>query len=384
MVDFVSARDGEDRDSHWQWLFGADFPRRSFGLSRLFCWSLPYHWYDAMDIEVSESVLPQTHLEEHPPYQTAVINEDIPGIIELTDDDLSITLVEPMHRTHQPHTRNAWVHLERAKAKPATPSPSRSPVSQVRDREVLATANAEIPEDNAKASGALFHLISKTDFNKMQAVGQFNLGFIVARWRKCKENEEKRLDQTTVIESRRLFSRQVTDDLLAVENMDVLKRNGFEVVCEGGEGEEEDRLHLVMQSRSKDTFFYMKDLEELIHLMHDRSIGTMVRCSKARAMTWTRTDTLPVFLTGRHITNYLELLNHGHLDLREDGDISLLPSFLMSSSLLGITVGRLPVPQKLETLPDSGGELHVQQQLLVQRIATAYSALHGIEMGINP
>ncbi|OJA18169.1 hypothetical protein AZE42_08809 [Rhizopogon vesiculosus] len=55
----------------------------------------------------------------------------------------------------------------------------------------------------------------------------------------------------------------------------------------------------------------------------------------------------------------------------------------MSSFLLGITIGRLPIPQKLETLPDSGDELHVQQQLLVQRIRTAYSALHGIEMGIN-
>jgi hypothetical protein len=84
-------------------------------------------------------------------------------------------------------------HLERAKTKPAIPGPSRSPASQVRDREVLATANVEIAEDDAKASSALFHLISKTDFNKMQAIGQFNLGLIVTRWQKYKENEEKGL-----------------------------------------------------------------------------------------------------------------------------------------------------------------------------------------------
>jgi hypothetical protein len=47
---------------------------------------------------------------------------------------------------------------------------------------------------------------------------------------------------------------------------------------------------------------------------------------------WARTDTLFVFLTGGHIANYLEFLNHGHLDLQEDGDISLLSSLLMSVS----------------------------------------------------
>jgi hypothetical protein len=38
----------------------------------------------------------------------------------------------------------------------------------------------------------------------------------------------------------------------------VLKRNGFRVVREGGEGGQEGRLYLVVQSRSKDTVFYMK------------------------------------------------------------------------------------------------------------------------------
>jgi DNA mismatch repair protein PMS2 len=71
---------------------------------------------------------------------------------------------------------------------------SRSLAFQVRDHEVLATANVEIAEDNAKETGALSRLISKTDFNKIQAVGQFNLGSIVTWWRKCKEGEDKGLD----------------------------------------------------------------------------------------------------------------------------------------------------------------------------------------------
>jgi DNA mismatch repair protein PMS2 len=48
------------------------------------------------------------------------------------------------------------------------------------------------------------------------------------------------------------------DKILAMENMDILKRNGFEAVGQGDEGEEEGRLHLVVQSRSKGTLLYMK------------------------------------------------------------------------------------------------------------------------------
>ncbi|KAG6898189.1 hypothetical protein C0993_007041, partial [Termitomyces sp. T159_Od127] len=77
-----------------------------------------------------------------------------------------------------------------------------------------------------------------------------------------------------------------SDELVALENMDVLHQNGFEVeetveddgVTQGG------RLRLVAQPVSKSTTFDMKDLEELIHLMRDRPTGQMVRCSKARAM----------------------------------------------------------------------------------------------------
>ena len=64
------------------------------------------------------------------------------------------------------------------------------------------------------------------------------------------------------------------DELIAVENMDILRRNGFEVVQMGGsadatqvghdeeqadeEGMQSCRLHLVTQPVSKDTVFDMK------------------------------------------------------------------------------------------------------------------------------
>lgn len=53
------------------------------------------------------------------------------------------------------------------------------------------------------------------------------------------------------------------DEILAVENMDILKRNGFEVVRQGDDGEEEGRLHLVAQPMSKGTVFDMKGVDSV-------------------------------------------------------------------------------------------------------------------------
>lgn len=261
--------------------------------------------------------LPLAH-EEHPDPEpdSHATDQDISEIIDVTEDDISMTVVDAEVNTstnsskdHLPpitlrcdlnKIRHTWAHLERAKP---VPSELSSTASRVRD--ALDTANVENAEDNAEASAALSRIIAKTDFNKMQVVGQFNLGFIVTRWQKCKEGlddlfvidqhaaDEKynfeTLQQTTVIESQRLFRPEpleltAADEILAVENIDVLKRNGFEVVRQGGEDDDEGRLHLVSQPVSKDTVFNTKDLEELIYLMRDRPVGTMVRCSKARAM----------------------------------------------------------------------------------------------------
>lgn len=76
------------------------------------------------------------------------------------------------------------------------------------------------------------------------------------------------------------------DELLALDNLDVLRQNGFEVQ-EASESESQTRrprLNLIAQPVSKSTVFDLRDLEELIHLMQDQPQGQMVRCSKARAM----------------------------------------------------------------------------------------------------
>ncbi|KAG2144411.1 uncharacterized protein EDB93DRAFT_538927 [Suillus bovinus] len=272
------------------------------------------------DAMVIEDPGPARRLHEEPPAlepDSHTTDQDISDIIDITEDDVSMTLVDtevnaPTTHSQKDHLppvtlrcdlnqiRHTWLHLERA-----NPTPSELSSTAFRVRNALDAANVENAEDDAKASAALSRIISKTDFNKMQVVGQFNLGFIVIRWQKHKEGlddlfvidqhaaDEKynfeTLQQTTVIESQRLFRPEpleltAADEILAAENIDVLKRNGFEVARQGGDDDDEGRLHLIAQPVSKDTVFDMKDLEELIHLMHDRPVGTMVRCSKARAM----------------------------------------------------------------------------------------------------
>ncbi|KAJ6510996.1 MutL C terminal dimerization domain-containing protein [Mycena sanguinolenta] len=158
------------------------------------------------------------------------------------------------------------------------------------------------------ATEVLARTITKDDFGSMEILGQFNLGFIIARRRKNEDgammddlfivdqhaSDEKynfeTLQQTTRIKSQKLFRPQpleltAGDELLALENIDVLRQNGFEVETaeEGGAGLG-PRLSLTAQPVSKDTVFDMKDLEEIIHRMRDQPAGQMVRCSKARAM----------------------------------------------------------------------------------------------------
>lgn len=132
--------------------------------------------------------------------------------------------------------------------------------------------------------------IHKEDFSSMHVLGQFNLGFIITRRVKLYEGEEghivddlfivdqhaadekfnfETLQQTTKIESQKLFQPRrleltAADELVAMENLDVLRSNGFEVVIDDdapvGHGE---RVKLVAQPVSKGTTFTVKGMKKL-------------------------------------------------------------------------------------------------------------------------
>ncbi|KAJ6550886.1 DNA mismatch repair protein [Mycena vulgaris] len=175
--------------------------------------------------------------------------------------------------------------------------------------ESLATASTRRPDDSSLktivAADALARTINKADFGSMEIVGQFNLGFIVTRRRTGegatamddlfivdqhaadeKYNFET-LQQTTHIKSQKLFRSQPLE-LTAGTNSWRSRTSRFSVKMgsrfKTGTEDDDPRLSLTAQPVSKDTVFNMKDLEELIHLMHDQPTGQMVRCTKARAM----------------------------------------------------------------------------------------------------
>ncbi|KAG8827301.1 hypothetical protein FRC17_007891 [Serendipita sp. 399] len=173
------------------------------------------------------------------------------------------------------------------------------------------------------AEDLLNRVVEKEDFKHMEILGQFNLGFIIVRLRKSARTvsnatqgpssdssqdhlvedlfivdqhaaDEKynfeTLQLTTRIESQKLFQPRTlelsaSDRLVALENLETLQRNGFEVKLQSDSSDEIiAQLQLIAQPVSKSTVFDASDLMELIHLLHDKPSGTMVRCSKARAM----------------------------------------------------------------------------------------------------
>ncbi|TFK51203.1 DNA mismatch repair protein MutL [Heliocybe sulcata] len=183
--------------------------------------------------------------------------------------------------------------------------------SEAPSTSVDADAGISNTQDNAKAADALSRVIDKTDFSNMEVIGQFNRGFIIARKvaRGASQDavqtddlfivdqhaaDEKynfeMLQRTTKIESQTLFRPEAlelttADELLAIENLEVLRQNGFDIsVDEDAAPGRGQRLKLVARPVSKGTVFDMKDLEELVDFMNDRPAGQMVRCSKARAM----------------------------------------------------------------------------------------------------
>ncbi|KAL5513934.1 hypothetical protein ACEPAG_2695 [Sanghuangporus baumii] len=186
------------------------------------------------------------------------------------------------------------------------------------------SAGVSNTSDGESAEKELARVIDKGDFASMEIIGQFNLGFIIARRRlrgrktSSKDTEgsdatpsseelddlfiidqhaadEKynfeTLQQITKIDSQKLYKPRpleltAADELLALENIDVLKSNGFEITVDETAEPSQGRIRLVAQPVSGSTNFDIKDFEELLHLMQDRSSGQnkMVRCSKARAM----------------------------------------------------------------------------------------------------
>ncbi|EDO16926.1 hypothetical protein Kpol_1020p35 [Vanderwaltozyma polyspora DSM 70294] len=165
------------------------------------------------------------------------------------------------------------------------------------------TRNYKI-EDIEEGEKYLTLTVNKDDFNRMEIVGQFNLGFIIAT-RKVGDkydlfiidqhaSDEKynfeTLQKSTVFKSQKLIVPQpvelsVIDELLVIENIGIFEKNGFKI-----EVDEDDtqgnKIKLVSLPVSKRTLFDINDFMELLHLIKNNVgiIKSDIKCTKIRSM----------------------------------------------------------------------------------------------------
>ncbi|KAL8946818.1 MAG: hypothetical protein Q9222_006834, partial [Ikaeria aurantiellina] len=165
----------------------------------------------------------------------------------------------------------------------------------------------EIPRQSSSPNYAEAHqdpeqklslIVSKDDFSRMNIVGQFNLGFILATRpfsssssSATKSNDDElfiidqhasdekynfeRLQATTTVQNQRLVIPKPLDltaieEEIIIENTATLTQNGFLVdVDESGDSPVGQRCKLVSLPMSREVTFDLSDLEELIALLGD-------------------------------------------------------------------------------------------------------------------
>ena len=153
------------------------------------------------------------------------------------------------------------------------------------------------PENNSSAEKELTKNISKDMFKRMEILGQFNLGFIIAKL----DNDLFIIDQhasdekfnfedqqrNATIKSQRLIVPQkleltAASEAILMDNVEIFQKNGFDFEIDHN-AEAMKKVKLVSLPISKNWTFGVEDIEELIFMLSD-SPGVMCRPSRVRKM----------------------------------------------------------------------------------------------------
>ena len=153
------------------------------------------------------------------------------------------------------------------------------------------------PDSNSSAENELRKNISKDMFQRMEVLGQFNLGFIIAKL----DNDLFIVDQhasdekfnfedqqrNTTIKSQRLIAPQkleltAANEAILMDNVEIFRKNGFEFEIDPN-AEAMKKIKLVSLPTSRNWTFGVEDIEELIFMLSD-SPGVMCRPSRVRKM----------------------------------------------------------------------------------------------------
>ncbi|XP_065415048.1 mismatch repair endonuclease PMS2 isoform X2 [Chrysemys picta bellii] len=180
------------------------------------------------------------------------------------------------------------------------------------------------PGDNKTAEDELRKEISKEMFAKMEIIGQFNLGFIVAKLNSDlfiidqhatdeKYNFEM-LQQHNVLQGQKLIAPQnlnltAVNETILIENLEIFRKNGFDFVIDEYAPVTE-RVKLISLPTSKNWTFGPQDIEELIFMLSDCP-GVMCRPSRVRQMFASRACRKSVMIgTALTVNEMKKLITH--------------------------------------------------------------------------
>ncbi|NWI14315.1 PMS2 endonuclease, partial [Crypturellus soui] len=180
------------------------------------------------------------------------------------------------------------------------------------------------PGENKVAEDELRKEISKEMFAKMDIIGQFNLGFIIAKLNSDlfiidqhatdeKYNFEM-LQQHTVLQGQKLIVPQNLDltavnETVLIENLEIFRKNGFDFVINEN-APVTQRVKLISLPTSKNWTFGPQDIDELIFMLSDCP-GVMCRPSRVRQMFASRACRKSVMIgTALNIQEMRKLVTH--------------------------------------------------------------------------
>ncbi|KAJ8915847.1 hypothetical protein NQ315_004660 [Exocentrus adspersus] len=170
------------------------------------------------------------------------------------------------------------------------------------------------PECNKSAEDELQKQISKSDFAKMDIIGQFNLGFIITKLNNDlfivdqHASDEKynfeQLQRSTVIDSQVLVNPKPLEltagnESLLIENIETFRKNGFSFKIDSS-APCTRKVALTALPVSKNFVFGKDDIEEMLHIIQDSS-QTVCRPSRIKAMFASRACRKSVMI-GKHLS----------------------------------------------------------------------------------
>ncbi|NWU59523.1 PMS2 endonuclease, partial [Dromas ardeola] len=180
------------------------------------------------------------------------------------------------------------------------------------------------PGENKVAEDELRKEISKEMFAKMEIIGQFNLGFIIAKLNSDlfiidqhatdeKYNFEM-LQQHTVLQGQKLIVPQnlnltAVNETILIENLEIFRKNGFDFVINEN-APVTQRVKLISLPTSKNWTFGPQDIDELIFMLSDCP-GVMCRPSRVRQMFASRACRKSVMIgTALNVQEMRKLITH--------------------------------------------------------------------------